>query len=127
MGNCINCTNFHITREELKLGVIDKMKIRALEKIRLDREYELLDENGFEFKTDFLNKYQIITCSEDLILTLESTTSSFINMYNPTYKLYEIIDDGNDESSINESSINDSSFTDLDDSSVNDDSLIDDF
>ena len=121
MGNCINCTNFHLTREELKLGIIGEMKIRALEKIRLDREYELLDENGFEFKTDFLNKYQIVTCSEDLILTLESTASSFINMYNPTYKLYEIIED---EPSINdETSSNDESSNDLDDDS----SLLDDF
>lgn len=108
MGNCINCNNFHITREELNLGIIDIMKIKTLVKINLDREYTLLDENGFKFVTNVLKKDQIVTCSEDLILTLESTASSIY----PPYNLYEIIDNEQYEK---ETSIIDDSSIDLDD------------
>lgn len=97
MGNCIGCNSFHITREELKLGIIEKMKIKILTKVNLDKQYDMLDANDLPFSSNFLKENQVLTCSEDLILTLESTASTFRNRYNPDYTLYEILDDGTDE------------------------------
>ena len=110
MGNCVNCTNFHITREELKLGVISRMKIKMLNNVVLDKEYQVTMlkpgnqtgvKVGIESGIDFLVKESVLVCSEDLILTLESTASTFRDYDNPDYSLYEIVgeieDDGDDE------------------------------